>query len=541
MKRNLIILIFCATAMAALCQNNDTIWSDDFSSGKLDETYWNYENKSIYDLILYRPENVVIQTIWNIHTGCHITCKYDYYEGYRFTSGGVDTQHKIHIQAGQKLDFVAAMPTGEYAFGEQYMDGQLAKLLLTNVKDTIGFVFNTDAPQSLHAVLISNGNVLSDNYINVTYPPFDFHKFSVALDDEEIIFYIDDTEFSSYKASIANSEYWICASYDVAERGQPIAREEDCASTEDFFVECYPREYSLMIKKVSVTELTKTNADYKPVLVEGKKFTYAVFASYNRYRVEYKEIFLHETTNFNDLLYWVEGDNLLREDIENQRVYIIPKYAQGNTTEYLLYDFGVNEGDEIRIFQPLAWYEEPMEEFNRYFLNESNATVTEVALDGDRKRIEVYVQCPADESVNDGMVYDCAHLTWVEGIGNKYTLLCNDGDIPDFVASRSKYLLLCVSMGDELIYRTGAGATYGCDGLNSALEEVPAEELLNISGNVLTLKGTYANAVSAIFSADGRQVMSFTGGTADISSLPQGLYVLLTAANGTNLTAKFVK
>ena len=77
---------------------------------------------------------------------------------------------------------------------------------------------------------------------------------------------------------------------------------------------------------------------------------------------------------------------------------------------------------------------------------------------------------------------------------------------------------------------------------HTALEEVPAEELLNISGNILTLKDTDVNAVSAIFSADGWQVMSFTGGTADISTLPQGLYVLrATAANGKNLTAKFVK
>ncbi len=275
-------------------------------------------------------------------------------------------------------------------------------------------------------------------------------------------------------------------------------------------------------------------ADYKPILEDGKTFSYIVLAMPDHHVAAIDNISLHETTTFNDKLYWVVGNHIIREDTENKKVYIIPQFAVGHTKEFLLYDFNVKPGDEIEVFQPLGWYEDE----NLYedevipFLNESKAVIDEVKTDGERIQIEVNV---GPESFNN-------HLTWVEGIGNKYTSLCNDMDIPYIVASRSNMLLLCVQKGDELIYRTGAGATYGCDGLNSALEEVPAEELLNISGNVLTLKRADVNAVSAIFSADGRQVMSFTGSTANISSLPQGLYVLrATAANGKNLTAKFVK
>ena len=76
----------------------------------------------------------------------------------------------------------------------------------------------------------------------------------------------------------------------------------------------------------------------------------------------------------------------------------------------------------------------------------------------------------------------------------------------------------------------------------TALDEVPANELLTISGNVLTVKGTAEGAMAAVFSADGRQVMSFSGSTADISALPSGLYILrATTPDGKIITAKFEK
>ena len=70
----------------------------------------------------------------------------------------------------------------------------------------------------------------------------------------------------------------------------------------------------------------------------------------------------------------------------------------------------------------------------------------------------------------------------------------------------------------------------------SYLSEIVAEDLFTINNDILMLKDVKCGS-AAIYSADGRQVLSFTGNTADISSLPHGLYIVRAGAK----TAKFVK
>ena len=107
------------------------------------------------------------------------------------------------------------------------------------------------------------------------------------------------------------------------------------------------------------------------------------------------------------------------------------------------------------------------------------------------------------------------------------------------VSFMGRWFCYC-AIGDEIIYKTGESV---CDEpVIAALNEVPADELLTILGNVLTVKGAAEVVTSAVFSADGRQVLSFSGSTADISALPSGLYILrATTPDGKTLTAKFVK
>ena len=70
----------------------------------------------------------------------------------------------------------------------------------------------------------------------------------------------------------------------------------------------------------------------------------------------------------------------------------------------------------------------------------------------------------------------------------------------------------------------------------SSLSEIVAEDLFTINNDILMLKDVKCVS-AAIYSADGRQVMTFTGNAADISSLPHGLYIVRAGAK----TAKFVK
>ena len=176
--------------------------------------------------------------------------------------------------------------------------------------------------------------------------------------------------------------------------------------------------------------------------------------------------------------------------------------------------------------------------------------VEDVSVIDGRKHITVRLDIPeyldmwkdvplTDEAwtrINDALLEE-----WVEGVG----ISDNGGILLEHVynvtyAGVGARIIVCVLDNDNIVYENDY---YGrnCSTI-TALEEVPADELLTISDNVLTLKGISEGVTAAVFSADGRQVMSFTGGTADISTLPQGLYVLrTTAANGKNLTAKFVK
>ncbi len=219
---------------------------------------------------------------------------------------------------------------------------------------------------------------------------------------------------------------------------------------------------------------------------------------------------------------------------QNAKVLYFPANAKSLTQPIMLYDFSATKGDKVL----LGGLRENIYGVKCYQIWK------ELVLIHENKVFRGQLATECDETLayvdedSDLQLYE-----WYEGVGSIFHPF-EKTYFNKNMGGAQCWLYEC-SVKDNVIYSNTMGITLNnanCDNIENALKEVPAEELLNISGNVLTLKGTDANAVSAIFSADGRQVMSFTGNTADISSLPQGLYVLRTsAANGTNLTAKFVK
>ena len=335
MKRNLYALIFCVTAMIAYCQTNDTAWTEDFTSSKLDETYWNYETRSITDLILYKPEFIMQ---WDSYI--NILYNHNKIEGHRFGAGGINTENKALLSAGQSVVYVTQFPS-LYCGVEQ---GIKFRMAIANQTDTIGFetiyIENYDlANENNNCKIYSNlpqfyQRNLKKNEISVDNKQ---HEYKIQVCNDKICFYFDNEELGNIEGDFLNKQFWLLSNIEVEELGQPF------------------------------------------------------------WEIDYSD----------------------------------PEWSN----------------------------------------------------------IDVYTYCQ-----------------------------------------------------EMYIHKVSVITNANCDDIENALEEVPAEELMTITDGVLTLKRADVNAVSAIFSADGRQVMSFTGGTADISSLPQGLYVLRTAsANGKNLTAKFVK
>ena len=101
------------------------------------------------------------------------------------------------------------------------------------------------------------------------------------------------------------------------------------------------------------------------------------------------------------------------------------------------------------------------------------------------------------------------------------------------VSFMGRWFCYC-AIGDEVIYKTSEQICE--EDVVNALDEVPADELLTIKDNVLSLQSV-ANGEASVYTPDGKRVMTISGNAADISTLPRGLYILRTATH----SAKFVR
>ena len=283
-------------------------------------------------------------------------------------------------------------------------------------------------------------------------------------------------------------------------------------------------------------------ADYKPMLVEGREWWYV---EVNSHSLSNWPIKLANTIIVNGHTYWDMDWFALREEIETQSVFIIYRTMDESFSgnEMLLLKFNCLSGDVFPVFC-----------VTNYGVVELECSVQKTEIVDGRKHITVSLELkePFDcESLTDEFDReDCNYLMahfgvineeWIEEVGNPM-MAGVDARYRYSNPGRGVFTpLVCERDGDSILYDKVISG-YSCDDIITALDEVPADELLTISGNVLTVKGTAEGAMAAVFSADGRQVMSFSGSTADISALPSGLYILrATTPDGKIITAKFEK
>lgn len=117
-----------------------------------------------------------------------------------------------------------------------------------------------------------------------------------------------------------------------------------------------------------------------------------------------------------DGYHYISRKFLLREDVPEKKVYLNVTLPGGQNDEYLLYDFGLNEGDSIRMFNPVT----PFPEDLGYFKVDSIRM--KPILDNQQGKF-FYFSNTISNSEGFGYL-----PVWVEGVGSLSIVTAPGGD-----------------------------------------------------------------------------------------------------------------
>lgn len=116
-----------------------------------------------------------------------------------------------------------------------------------------------------------------------------------------------------------------------------------------------------------------------------------------------------------DGYHYISRKFLLREEIQEKKIYLSITYS-GNTNEYLLYDFSLEEGDSIRMLNPVS----PFPPDLGYFKLDSIRS--KPRLENQQSRFFYF---SATDSNHEGFGY---LPVWVEGVGSLSLINAPGGD-----------------------------------------------------------------------------------------------------------------
>ena len=290
----------------------------------------------------------------------------------------------------------------------------------------------------------------------------------------------------------------------------------------------------IIIIFISVSQLIM--AQYHPLLVEGREWWYISPEVPGGPREPIK---LEKTIEIGSKTYWDLSWFALREDEQTQSIFILSRDEQGvfSHSEMLLLKFDCIVGETFSVYCS-----------TRFGVIELLCLVEKIEFIDGQKHITVKLQLSEPlncENAISEFEYEYCNIisqnfgvfneTWIEGVGN-----------PMMAGIYARYLyhnpgsgvvlpLVCERDGMSILYNNVVEG-YDCEDIGTDIDELKAEELLTINNDILMLKDVMCGS-AAIYSADGQLVLSFTGNTADISSLPHGLYIVRAGTK----TAKFVK
>jgi len=210
---------------------------------------------------------------------------------------------------------------------------------------------------------------------------------------------------------------------------------------------------------------------------------------------------------------------------ENQKVYA---YDTNLEKEYLLYDFGVKEGDVIYSDAPggyLLWGEPVV------------TKVDEVMLYNGEQRKRIFVNGGSD--------------VWIEGIGSIYGF---DFPVRDFVTcdcNSSYYLIAFAKEDDVSFFDEELAPQFGyCGNLKDGISETLQDKnVLTISQeeNVLQINSHLKEIEkAALITIDGKKITQQNGQAntlnIDVTTLPKGIYLVnVLFSDKTNYSVKWIK
>jgi len=263
----------------------------------------------------------------------------------------------------------------------------------------------------------------------------------------------------------------------------------------------------------------------------------------------------------------------LRNDTLNKRVYTVypdlyppmyvydyhyyshPLFVATDTTEFLLYDFSLNVGDTVSIYE-YDGYDifkvkmKRVEEIGLFELFEditySNADSLQILENGEqRKRILMRIYDPYYQEYDNGVT------AWMEGIGSIHGLTRH---FPDglWIFSGGLCILLCYANEDELLLSTTWNINDNCHRfVPASINENGSNIELTIYPNpttdfirIINMENiNLYNCWIEIFDVSGKRVLlQKYGDIIDVSALNAGYYMLKVTSSNVNInTSRFVK
>lgn len=213
-----------------------------------------------------------------------------------------------------------------------------------------------------------------------------------------------------------------------------------------------------------------------------------------------------------DGYHYINGNMLIREDVQERKVYLKQTYGHSLLPEFTLYDFSLEIGDTVDVYNPIS----PLPEDGGKFVLDS---IVQKALETDDHRY-FYLH-----AVNPS-VSNSTNTVWVEGIG-ALSLINSPGAMP----TEAEHMVCAIQNGD-LIY-ADLDSVFSCGPLNAEVLDGkpkldlsfypnPADEKLYIA-----MTGEQKPFQIQLFNAKGQMVVS-EGWVEELSvqNLDKGLYFL---------------
>jgi hypothetical protein len=220
-----------------------------------------------------------------------------------------------------------------------------------------------------------------------------------------------------------------------------------------------------------------------------------------------------------DGYHYISRTFMLREDVEEQRVFFFTLNSSGDNKELLLYDFSLNEGDTTEVYNPLS----PFPEEPGRFVVDSTSGLT--LFDGKVSKVLHLTALVPSQANSSGAI-------WIERIGST-ALVNTPGAVGDLNGVGE---LSCFYQDNELLY-TARHPDLECDASSStedfAVRDIELFFFPSPAKDVITVRANERIKQLSIFSILGEQLATFPVNSAyetkcSIEYLSTGTYIIQT-------------